>query len=161
MTGDRGARESIWSVSKTLQLPYFLLFSVLFIGGIVFSLTEATAELSGWRDYAGKSWSYAAPVAITSAAGALIIVEAIALVISALVWVADITLGIIDWIGGFFVVIAAFLKEKYGFGRMSRRSKRKSSDDETIDRNLDQPPQIMSTPPARVNEPQEPREPQD
>ena len=91
-----------------------------------------------------------------------IMVESIVLIKNIIISVVDFTrMDIIarrikDTIGGRLMVIAAFLKEKYGIGTRRRDRKHEQPKDEIINHNQDLAPQIMTTPPARPTEPLDP-----
>ena len=97
-----------------------------------------------------KSWGYAAPLAITSAAAALLLVEAWGLlnVLRFLIWENS-------------MVLAAYLKEKFNLNRKDRDSK-PTSNGGVHDHSMDRPPQpFADSPPGRVIEPEMPEEQHD
>ena len=65
-------RDSIWSVTRGAQHAYFILFTVQFIVAGILLLYER--EVSSWVELA-ELWSSLAPVAIASAAIAVIVTE--------------------------------------------------------------------------------------
>ena len=143
-------RESIWSVPGEAQAWYFGLFGLLFGSGLALSLFRAASETSNLTDYAVKSWSYAAPLAITSAAAALLLVEAWGLltILRLLIWEKS-------------MVLAAYLREKFNLNRKDRDSK-PTTNGGVHDHSMDRPPQpFADSPPGRVIEPEMPEEQHD
>lgn len=127
-------RESIWSVPRAAQAWYFGLFGIQIGVGVPFLLVRAAFESDNLSDYAVKSWSYIAPLAITSAAMSLFLVEA---------W------GFISFLGAairrLFMVLGEYLREKFNLHRKDREAK--ESSDVTTDHSVDRPPRAFSSPP--------------
>ena len=70
------ARESIWSVKQQTRDLYFVVFATLFLGGV--ALQTHHAIVGGLSAFAATRtvWESSAPVAITSAAAAMVLTEA-------------------------------------------------------------------------------------
>ena len=73
--GDRGARDSIWSVARGAISLYFALFTSLFIVGIALLIWKGDPPDGDWASLALYVWQGSAPNALSSAAFSIIIIE--------------------------------------------------------------------------------------
>lgn len=67
---------SIWSVRKQTRDIYFVVFAALFLGGLALEAHEAFGDGVSALAMTRTMWESAAPVAITSAAAAMLLTEA-------------------------------------------------------------------------------------
>lgn len=135
---------------REAQAWYFGLFALLFVPGVVLALIKAGIESRGLADYVVNTGSYAAPLAITSAATALILIElwGLAKIVSLLVWRK-------------LMVIAAYLRDRFGWGRERDPRPKPTSDGGVFNHDVNRPPERFDdTPPGRIK-PQEPEDQHD
>ena len=129
---------------RTAQAWYFGLFALQFGIGAYLLLVRAAYESKNLSDYAVNWWSYAAPLAIASAATSLVVVE---------IWGLASALCLL--FGRSLMVLGEYLKDKFNLRRKDREP-RPSSERPTQDLSADRPPQAFPTsPPGRI-EPKEP-----
>ena len=97
------ARESIWSVERGTKTLYFILFIFQFLAGMILVCWKTASEYDGWLNITLTTWQDAAPVAITSAASAIVVTE----------------------IGRYLMVLARSLEEKLERTRERHRRRRR------------------------------------
>ena len=68
-------RESIWSVPREAKLVYIAAFSVLFVCGLGMLWYRSIGEADDWLNKVVAGWNDAGPLAIVSAAVAMILAE--------------------------------------------------------------------------------------
>lgn len=73
--GDRGERDSIWSVARGALTLYFALFISLFLAGMALLIWKGDPPSGDWAGLALFVWQAAAPNALSAAAFSIIILE--------------------------------------------------------------------------------------
>lgn len=68
-------RESIWSVPKEAKPVYVTAFTALFVSGLGVLLYQSIGQADDWLDKLVEGWNNAGPLAIVSAAVAMILAE--------------------------------------------------------------------------------------
>ena len=72
---NESGRESIWSVPREAKPVYFIAFGALFLSGLAVLVYRSTGQAGGWLDKVVDVWNDAGPLAIASAALAMIMAE--------------------------------------------------------------------------------------
>ena len=68
-------RESIWSVPKEAKSAFYLLFIGQFLLGVCVLWSRPAGPPGGWEERLVDGWNDAAPLAVASAAVALVVTE--------------------------------------------------------------------------------------